>query len=150
MLDQYDRQPSQNLATYKNQFPWQIRSKIQVPQGTKRELASSFYQLKLGHGYLKSYLHRIGRSESDLCRCGKRETTEHLLLSCKQTDVVQARAKLRDETQGLRLSLKLLMHTKIGIGKTLGFLKETRLCTGNSTLKGDKKMKLMKEGTLGE
>ena len=78
---------------------------------------------------MKSYLHRIGRSESDLCRCGKRETTEHLLLSCKQTDVVQARAKLRDETQGLRLSLKLLMHTKIGIGKTLGFLRETRLCT---------------------
>ena len=31
--------------------------------------------------------------------------------------------------KGLRLSLKLLMHTKIGIGKTLSFLKETRLCT---------------------
>ena len=31
--------------------------------------------------------------------------------------------------QGLRPSLKLLMHTKIGIEKILGFLKETRLCT---------------------
>ena len=31
--------------------------------------------------------------------------------------------------KGLRLSLKLLMHTKIGIRKTLSFLKETRLCT---------------------
>ena len=28
VLDQYDRQPSQNPATYKNQFPWQTRSKI--------------------------------------------------------------------------------------------------------------------------
>ena len=100
-----------------------------MPQGTKRELASLFYQLKLGHGYLKSYLYRIGRSESDLCRYSKRETTEYLLLSCKQIDVVQVRAKLRDETQGLRLSLKLLMYTKIGIGKTLSFLKETRLYT---------------------
>ena len=129
VLDQYDRQPNQNPATYKNQFPWQLRSKIQVPPGTKRELASSFYQLKLGHGYLKSYLHRIGRSETDLCRCGKRETTEHLLLSCRQAEIAQARAKLREEIQGLRPSLKLLMHTKIGIEKTLGFLKETRLCT---------------------
>jgi ribonuclease HI len=128
VLDQYDKQPNQNPATYKKQFPWQLRTKIQIPQGTKRELASSFYQLKLSHGYIKSYLHRIGRAESDLCRCGKRETTEHLLLSCKQTEIAQARAKLR-ETHGLRPSLKLLMHTKIGIEKTLGFLKETRLCT---------------------
>lgn len=128
-LDQYDRQPNQNPASYKNQFPWQLRTKVQVPTGTKRELASSFYQLKLGHGYIKSYLHRIGRAENDLCRCGKRETTEHLLLSCKQTEIAQARTKLQDKMQGLRLSLKLLMHTKTGIEKTLSFLKETRLCT---------------------
>lgn len=129
VLDQYSRLPSQNPATYKNQFQWQLRSKVQLPPRTKRELASSFYQLKLGHGYIKSYLYRIGRVENNKCRCGKRETTEHLLLSCKQTDIAQARAKLRDQMQGLRLSLRLLMHTKIGIVKTLGFLKETRLCT---------------------
>ncbi len=31
--------------------------------------------------------------------------------------------------QELRLSLMLLMHTKIGIEKTLDFLKESRICT---------------------
>jgi hypothetical protein len=31
--------------------------------------------------------------------------------------------------KGPRLSLPLLMHTKIGIEKTLEFLKNTRLCT---------------------
>ncbi len=101
-LDQYDRLPNENPATYKNQFPWQLRSKVQVPPGTKRELASSFYQLKLGHGYIKSYLYRIGRAESDLCRCCKRETTKHLLLSCKQSEIAQARAKLQNEMKGLR------------------------------------------------
>jgi hypothetical protein len=74
-------------------------------------------------------MYRIGRSETDLCRCGKRETTEHLLLNYRQIEIAQARAKLRDEMKGLRLSLRLLLHTKIGIEKTLGFLKETRLCT---------------------
>jgi hypothetical protein len=94
ILDQYSRLPSQNPAIYKNQFPWQLRSKVQLPPRTKRELASSFYQLKLGHGYLKLYLYRIGRSETDLYRYSKRETTEHLLLSCRQAEIAQARAKL--------------------------------------------------------
>ena len=36
---------------------------------------------------------------------------------------------MRDEIKGARHSLQLLMHTKIGIEKTLEFLKNTRLCT---------------------
>ena len=43
LLDQYDLQPSQNPATYRKQFYWKLQSKIQLPLGTKRELASSFY-----------------------------------------------------------------------------------------------------------
>lgn len=43
--------------------------------------------------------------------------------------MAKARSKLRDEMKGARLSLLLLMHTKIGIEKTLEFLKTTRLCT---------------------
>ena len=85
--------------------------------------------MKLGHGYIRSYLYRLGHTVSDLCRCGRRETAAHLLLSCKETGIAEARAKLRDEMKGARLSLPLLMHTKIGIEKTLDFLKNTRLCT---------------------
>jgi hypothetical protein len=60
VLDHYDKPSSQNPAAYKAQFPWKLGSKIPLPPGTKRRLASTFYQLKLGHGYLKSYLHRLG------------------------------------------------------------------------------------------
>ena len=127
VLDQYDRLPSQNPAAYKAQFPWKLGSKIPLPPGTKRRLASAFYQLKLGHGYLKSYLYRLGHSESDLCQCGRRETAEHLLLSCKT--LAAARSRLRDGLQGTRLSLKILLHTKTGIEKTLIFLKETGIVT---------------------
>lgn len=129
VLDQYEKTPSNNSNTYRKQFSWQLRSKIQLPRGTKRELASSFYQLKIGHGYIRSYLHRIGHVDSDLCKCGRRETSADLLLSCKETRIAKARAKLRDEMKGARLSLILLMHTKTGIEKTLDFLKETKLCT---------------------
>jgi hypothetical protein len=44
--------------------------------------------------------------------------------------------------KGVRLSLRLLMHTKIGIEKTLGFLKQTRLCS--------KKWHLEREQEVGE
>ena len=93
ILDQYDLQLSQNPASYRKLFPWKLRSKIQLPPGTKRELASSFYQLKIGHGYLKSYLYRLGRTNSDRCRCGKKETAEHLLLSYREPGLKEARAK---------------------------------------------------------
>ena len=126
MLDQYDKLPSRNQA-YKKQFLWKLGAKIQLPLGTKRELASAFFQLKLGHGYLKSYLHRLGHSNNNLCRCGKLETAEHLLLSCKELRVAQK--KLQDKPQGTRLSLPVLLHTKTGIEKTLGFLKETSIVT---------------------
>ena len=85
--------------------------------------------MKLGHGYIRSYLHRLGHTDSDLCRCGKRETATHLLLSCKEAGIAKARAELRDEMKGARLSLPLLIYTKIGIEKTLNFLKNTGLCT---------------------
>ena len=37
--------------------------------------------LKLGHGYLESYLKRIDKTFTDLFRCGTKETADHLLLS---------------------------------------------------------------------
>jgi ribonuclease HI len=137
MLDQPSRQQNQqnqqnqnqNPNSYRNQFPWRLWTKIQLPPGTKRILASSFYQLKLGHGYIKAYLHRIGRAGNNRCRCGKKETAEHLLLSCRDTQLVTVRTKLKDKIQELRPSLRLLMHTKIGIEKTLDFLRDTRICT---------------------
>ncbi len=41
-----------------------------------------------------------------------------MLLSCKDTKLVIVRAKLKDK-----------MHTKIGIERTLDFLKDSRICT---------------------
>ncbi len=70
-----------NPASYIRRFPIKTGSKIQVPVGTKRATASAFYQLKIGHGYIKSYLYRLKHYLNDKCRCGVKETPEHLLLS---------------------------------------------------------------------
>ena len=115
------------MTGYSRNYKWKLQSRIPIPIGTKRELSSSLFQLKLGHGYLKLYLHRLGYSTSNKCKCGQRETPEHLLLSCKE--LKEARDKLRKELGGIRLKLPLLLYTKLGIEKTLGFLKETRIAT---------------------
>ncbi|KAH9806622.1 hypothetical protein DFH28DRAFT_920655, partial [Melampsora americana] len=52
-------------------------------------------QLKIGHGYLKSYLFRIQKTTSDNCRCRRPETAEHLLLVCK--DYARQRRLLQDQ-----------------------------------------------------
>jgi hypothetical protein len=57
-----------NRFSYKRHFPWHIQSKLRTPAGTPRKIASAFYQLKLGHGYLKSYLQRVKHSTNDRCR----------------------------------------------------------------------------------
>ena len=147
MLDKYDTLSSRNQA-YKKLFLWKLGAKIQLPLGTKQELASAFYQLKLGHGYLKSYLYRLGHSNNDLCRCGKKETAEHLLLSCKELKV--ARKKLQDDLSGTRLSLPVLLHTKAGIEKTLDFLKETSIATRKWHLARQEEEEAVKEDDLDE
>ncbi|KAF2626278.1 hypothetical protein BU25DRAFT_459804, partial [Macroventuria anomochaeta] len=45
-----------NPSTYAAQYSWWIGKRLRIPPGTRRETASAFYQLKLGHGYNKAYL----------------------------------------------------------------------------------------------
>jgi hypothetical protein len=97
------KQPS----AYSKLFEWRLGLKSLIPRGTKRELTSSFFQLKLGHGYLRAYLARLEHSESDRCSCGGKETPEHLLLSFREL-----RAQQKDLREGLggRASLRTLLH----------------------------------------
>ena len=74
---------SKTKESYSSIYPWKVSNKMLLPLSTKRELASLFYQLKLGHGYLKSYLHRLNILSDNKCICGQAETIKHLLLKCK-------------------------------------------------------------------
>jgi hypothetical protein len=81
LLESYTK-PKTQLESYSNIYPWKISRKINLPSGTFKPLASAFFQLKLGHGYLKSYLHRLNIVSNNKCKCGKTENAKHLLLYC--------------------------------------------------------------------
>lgn len=114
-------------STYHKKYGWKIINKIKLPKGTLRKTASAYFQIKLGHGYIKNYLFKLGHSSTDLCSCGKKETPEHLLLSC--SEYKKERAELRAKLNGNHLSMRLLLNTEKGIENTLQFLLKTGICT---------------------
>jgi ribonuclease HI len=116
-----------NPNTYSNKFKWKIRKRLAIPIGTRRETASTFYQLKIGHGYFKSYLAGIDKCDSSCCSCGAKQTPEHLLLSCPLFSL--ARKELVNNLKEKKLTLPLLLHTKKGIASTLAFIESTKMAT---------------------
>jgi ribonuclease HI len=120
-----DKAIAKNPRTYASQFLWTIRQQMLIPLYTLRATASAFFQLKLGHGYFKSYLASRNQT-TDKCSCGAKQTPTHLLLSCKWYK--EERKKLRKNLK-TNLSLQLLLHTRKGAKETLEFLKRTSICT---------------------
>ena len=121
-MDKTNKQTNQESYTRKYSWLLPIR-KLQEPRVT----GSAFFQLKLGHGYIKSYLARLGKCTNDLCQlCGRRENPEHLLLSCKALSA--ERQELKDRLR-VPLSIQILLHTRKGIKETLVFLQQTQIAT---------------------
>lgn len=114
-------------ASYSNLYLLQIRKKLWTPRGTKKEICSAFFQLKLGHGYFKSYLKRIGKRNNDECLCGGHQTPRHLLLECRRYRT--ERNNVKDKMCSDRLTLPLLLHTNKGVEATLEYIKKTKICT---------------------
>jgi hypothetical protein len=67
--DSLQQRPTTNTHSYRKLFRWELKSKLRAPQGTPRQTASALYQLKLGHGYFKAYLHKLHHAENDRCKC---------------------------------------------------------------------------------
>ena len=127
----YERNQNSHNNSYSKIYPSKILSKIALPLGTNREHASALYQLKIGHGYIKSYLYQLGHVQNNRCTCGAIESPKHLLLECRVYNK-ERRVLFNKIKQVLRISnitLLALLHTKQGIESTLVFLKDTKIST---------------------
>lgn len=72
-------QSTSNPNSYWSRFEWQ--EKLEIPRAP-RKTTSAYYALKMGYGYLQNYLYRLHLGDNDRCRCGGKETAEHLLFRC--------------------------------------------------------------------
>ena len=114
------KKTTQNPHSYFNRFSFADHRKIQA-QGPRKS-TSAYFALKLGYGYLKCYLHRLSLAEHNRCRCGQKETPEHLLLSCRIYRQHRP-ASLRTGTQGD------LFASKENCKDILDFISKTGIAT---------------------
>jgi ribonuclease HI len=95
-----------------------------------RQQTSQLLAMRTGHGYFKSYLHRIPSSAIDnpRCSCGSAsQTPKHLLLDCRHFR--RQRKELKRTVGQLPMDLHTLLHTKKGLEATAEFLAETGIGT---------------------
>jgi hypothetical protein len=78
-----------------------------------KKIWSTIIQLKIGHGYFKSYLIRLSDYFNDNClSCETRENPEHLLMHCKKYQEIRKELK---EKEGIEdWNLKVLFETEKG------------------------------------
>lgn len=126
-LDKLPQITSLAHYSYRREYEWKIQNKMHVPMGTPRETAAAFYQLKLGHGRFRDYLHRRGHAEFDLCWCGDPQTPAHLLLTCVLYK--KKRKKIMDSLKPSKITIRLLMTTSRGVKATLNFITSTKIAT---------------------
>ena len=95
----------------------------------ERETASAYYQLKIGHGYFKSYLHRFNQIETDRCPCSgtAKQTPQHLILECKKYTAERQGIFKALETK--HPSLDLVFNSNRGRTALLEYLQKTRIAT---------------------
>ncbi|KAF6216597.1 hypothetical protein GE061_000940 [Apolygus lucorum] len=82
--DTYDRYPSGE--PYKTTFPKvSLTPWFTKCPGKSKSFYKTISRIRSGHCVTKAYLHRIGRSDTDLCdTCQTTETLHHIILECNK------------------------------------------------------------------
>ena len=106
-------------------------------------------QLKFGHDYFRSYLHRLKDYNSSKCinRCNnQRQTPEHLFLNCiHYFDEIQH----MKQTADTKINLKMLFNTKIGNDILIKLIVNNKIATRKWIL-GQLDDEIVETGVWGE
>ena len=87
-------------------------------------IQSTIIQLKLGHGYFKSYLVRLSNWVSDICSfCSCEENPEHLLLNCTRFN--KERKEIKTELNIELVNMKFLFNTQLGLKFLIKFIEKS-------------------------
>jgi hypothetical protein len=103
---------------------------------TAKRTYATLNQLKLGHGYFRSYLIRTPNCESDKCfnGCRAKQTPEYLLMSCRtyrleRQSIIRIAKQHKNEPGPLKFAHFFKNATTID--EILKFLEKTEITTRN-------------------
>ena len=102
---------------------------IKAYQDFPRRILTTITQLKLGHGYFKSYLSRLPQYNTDLCSgtCKEYQNPEHLLFKCNNYKVEQR--QLKNNISPLPTTIRTLLGTRKGLEEVRKYLEKTKIAT---------------------
>jgi len=133
LIEWQEEYAKSNKGKFYSQFESSPRWKA-YKKTVKKKIWSAFIQLKMGHGYFKSYLVRLPNYTTNKCFvCDTKENSEHLILHCKATRAI--REELKQEFNIKEFSLKNLFNIKSGQEFLFKFLEKTQISTRNWLLK---------------
>jgi hypothetical protein len=112
----------------------QLRPKISrkaIKSITDRRTWTAYIQLKLGHGYFRSYLYRLSKSETNRCtgNCRGIQSPIHLYLSCQHYRAEQK--ELKNKLEGVSSQNITLadIYSEKNREVVYNYLKKTRIAT---------------------
>ena len=89
---------SNRKGKYYSQFDYKPKWKPAIKIKEKKKIISAYMQLKLGHGYFRSYLSRLSEYSTENCiKYNIKENPEYLLLHCRRYS--QIRSKIKKKKQ---------------------------------------------------
>ena len=111
-----------------SQFNCKPKWKPEIKATEKKKIQSAYIQLKIGHGFFRSYLSRLPEYNTEKCQtCNTKENPEHLIMHCKKYKKI--RDQLKKEKNLNQLSLKILFSSKIGLEFLFEYIKKTDIAT---------------------
>ena len=98
---------------------------------TDRRTWTAYIQLKLGHGYFRSYLYRLSKSETNRCTgaCRGIQSPIHLYLSCHHYRAEQKELKDSLEAVSKRNITLADIYSEKNRQVVYNYLKKTRIAT---------------------
>jgi len=98
---------------------------------TDRRTWTAYIQLKLGHGYFRSYLYRLSKSETNRCTgaCSGIQSPIHLYLSCHHYRAEQKELKDSLEVVSKRNITLADIYSEKNRPAVYNYLKKTRIAT---------------------
>lgn len=129
-LDQWARRWSEAKNKGKQYEKYQTKPKWKADKARAfKKVFSSYMQLKLGHGFFRTYLGRIDANIDPYCDCngGAVQNPIHLVLECKKYEV--ERKEMFQDLENRHRTMEFLFSTEIGKGKLLKFIEKTKIAS---------------------
>ena len=107
------------------------KKSLQLYSGLTKNLSSVLIQMRTGKIRLGTYLHSIRVNDTDVCQCGAPQTVAHVLMDCRDFDLL--RVKTWEGRENIPRNLEGFLADQRQVRRSAIFMVETGLLRAPSS-----------------